>query len=337
MNLFFRVKLIVFGIVIFILGMPAISLAQVDREKTFAREAHLTVDNDAMLLGKNDKYYSSGVFATYRRLMSLDHGLVKWMNKGDKVSKAIVNYQFAHRMYTPVDIKFAEEERIDRPYAGWVNLGIGIHYYFKRNTVLKFEYDLGLLGPGTRTGEIQRWWHNVFNMKKPRGWDFQINNTIATHVSGMLQKRLIEADQSFDLIASTSFKVGTIMNNVRQGLTFRLGRIHALDNSSFSDAKMGQERKKVQEIPEDKRIQEFFFFTTFTAERVFYNATIEGNLIGDPSFFTKERVPMVYHTSVGVSRSGRMYDFTIAMNFRSKEVVGAQRHIYVTITMAHRF
>lgn len=313
------------------------ALGQEDEAPRFKRELHLTVDNDAMLFGKNDRYYSSGIFASYRRLLSADRGWFKLMNKKDKLSKAIVTYQFAHRMYTPYDIKYSEEAQIDRPYAGWVNLGIGMHYYFKKGTVLRFDYDLGWLGPGTKTGEIQRWWHNVFNMKRPRGWQYQINNTIATNVSVMVQKNIVRSNDSFDLISNTSVQFGTIMNNAKQGLTIRLGQLSGLDNTSFSDSKMGQRKMKVSQIPLDKRIQELYFFVNFTVERVFYNTTIEGNFIGEQSHFTKVARPWVYHHSWGFSRSGRMYDLTMALNFRSREVVGAQNHKYMTITMAHRF
>ena len=337
MRLFCDLKLYAYLPFIFVVITSATAELQAQVESIFDKELHLTVDNDAMLFGKNDRYYSSGIFASYRRLIKQENRWFTRMNKKDKLSKAIVTYQFAHRMYTSYDIKFSDEARIDRPYAGWVNLGIGIQYYFKKGTVLKMDYDLGWLGPGTKTGEIQRWWHAVFNMKEPRGWDYQINNTLATNASVMLQKRLVKSGNSFDLISNTSLKLGTIMNNARQGLTMRMGLLQGLDATSFTDSKMGQGRKKVTEIPLDERIQEFYFFVNFTMERVLYNTTIEGNIIGTPSEFTKTAEPWVLHQAWGFSRSGRMYDLTVAINFRGREVVGAQSHKYMSITMAHRF
>jgi lipid A 3-O-deacylase len=322
------------------LGMIFFSLEGLAQDSTANRlrkELHITVDNDALLFYKNDKYYSSGIFIKYRRLISEDRVWFRMLNKNGNLSKAIVSYDFVHKMYTAKDIDEGDESNVDRPYAGLFNANVAMNYHFKNNSTLIFEYDLGLLGPGTRTDDIQIWWHDFLNMKTPRGWQYQINNTIATNLSVLYQKRILKAGRSLDFITEQFAQVGTIRNNVRSGLTMRWGKFGSLDNTIYTYSKLGQVKKKVKDIPELERLQEFYFYINATIEHVFYNTTIEGNFVGEPSSFTKDANPWVFHHTWGFGRSGRLFDWRIALVFRSTEVKEASKHKYVGITLVQRF
>jgi len=306
-------------------------------KKILDREIILSVDNDALLFGKNDKYYSSGIFIKYRRLIDENSEWFKRFNKNDNLSKAIVSYDLVHRMYTPYDIDESDEANIDRPYAGWLYVNAGMNYHFNNNSSLIFNYDLGWLGSATRTDDIQIWWHDLFNMKQPNGWKHQINNTLATNFSVLYQKRILRSGNSFDLIAEQFAQIGTIRNNLKSGLTMRLGKVGELYNSIYSFSKMGQEKLKVQKIPQKERLQELYFYFNASLEYVLYNATIDGNFIGSPSEFTKESIPIVLHHSWGIQRSGRWFDYRVSVIFRTKEVKEAGKHKYITITLIKRF
>ena len=320
-----------------ILSFSAGVIAQDSTANRLRKELHITVDNDALLFGKNDKYYSSGIFIKYRRLISEDGVLFRMFNKNANLSKAIVSYDFVHKMYTAKAIDERDESNIDRPYAGLLNATVAMNYHFKNNSTLIFEYDLGWLGPGTRTDDIQIWWHDFLNMKTPRGWQYQINNTIASNLSVLYQKRVLKAGRSVDFITEQFAQVGTIRNNIRSGLTMRWGKFGGLDNTVYTYSKLGQVKKKVSDIPENERLQEFYFYINATIEHVFYNTTIEGNFLGEPSSFTKEANPWVFHHTWGFGRSGRLFDWRIALIFRSTEVKEASKHKYVGITLVQRF
>lgn len=320
-----------------ILSLSTEVIAQDSTANRLRKELHITVDNDALLFGKNDKYYSSGIFIKYRRLISEDGVLFRIFNKNGNLSKAIVSYDFVHKMYTAKAIDERDESNIDRPYAGLLNATVAMNYHFKNNSTLIFEYDLGWLGPGTRTDDIQIWWHDFLNMKTPRGWQYQINNTIASNLSVLYQKRVLKAGRSVDFITEQFAQVGTIRNNIRSGLTMRLGKFGGLDNTVYTYSKLGQVKKKVSDIPENERLQEFYFYINATIEHVFYNTTIEGNFLGEPSSFTKEANPWVFHHTWGFGRSGRLFDWRIALIFRSTEVKEASKHKYVGITLVQRF
>jgi len=298
------------------------------------KELRLIVDNDALFFGTADKYYSSGIFANYRRLLkpgTLGHRI----GSKSTLKKAIVSYGIFHQMYTASNIKYSNENQIDRPYAGWLGMNLGLEYYYSRQSVLKLKTDLGWLGPATRTDEIQIWLHDWLGMKKPRGWEFQINNTLAAHIGASYLKR-IAGTRGVDVISVSSARLGTIQNNVRTGLGFRFGQLMPLFNSVYTNSKMGQEQIRVQDIPAKKRIQEIYFFVNLTMEYVVYNATIEGNIIGEKSAFTKKAKSAVFHQEYGVARSGRYLDLSMSLVLRSTEVFGGDRHKYFSIKISHR-
>jgi len=315
------------------------SIAQDYKLPTYNRELSLLVDNDALLfLPEFDKYYSSGIFISYRRVLSPETTWFKLFNKKDSLVKAIISYSFEHRFYTSRDIEDFRIQLIDRPYAGWIDFALGLSYHFKQNSVLKIKYDLGLLGPGTKTKELQTWFHGVFNMKEPRGWEYQINNTLATNLTMSYQKQILsDANHQADIIAESSLQAGTIRDNVRAGLAFRFGEIGDLFNSIFTQSKIGQERIKVSDLPIGDRMQEFYFFYRIQGEFVVYNTTIDGNFIGAESAFTKTSLPWVLHQEIGFGRGGRLFDFLFSFNHRSKENKEAKNHQFITIVLTQRF
>ena len=315
----------------------SISLYGQEDDSMLRREFEFLFENDALLPAGDDEYYSSGLFFRYRRLIDEDRKWFTLFNKKENLSKAIVSYEFVHKMYTPNGIDEWDPKYIDRPYAGWVYLNVGMNYHFKNNSVLAFNTDLGWLGPGTKTGEIQRWWHDKWNMSEPVGWDYQINNTPAVNFSIHYRKRLLNVHNGLDLIGEQFLQVGTIRNNARLGLTLRMGRLGSLDNSMFTNSKLGASKKKIMDIPMEKRLHEIFFFLRMNYEYVFYNTTIEGNLVGERSAFTKEAENKVFHHTWGIGRSGVWFDLLFALNFRSVEVKEAGKHAYVSIALTHRF
>lgn len=303
--------------------------------KILDKELSLHVDNDAMLLANEfDKYYSSGIFASFRRLLRPETIGYK-IGRSESLSKAIIGYELFHRMYTPANIKKSNAAEIDRPYAGWFGAAIELNYYYTYDGAFSLKIDAGWLGPSTRTDDVQIWWHDVLNMKEPRGWEYQINDTFAGHVLASYQRKLIGGNVA-DLIGLAAVQLGTIRNNARAGGQFRIGMINPLINSVASGSKMGQQRVKIKSIPESIRVQEMYFFMKFTTEYVIYNATIEGNVLGEPSAFTKQAKTVVFHQEYGFARSGAYFDIYMSLVFRSPEVIDAGRHQYMTIKLVHR-
>jgi len=317
----------------------SVMMAQQLGKSRYDRSVSLTVDNDALLLlPQFDKYYSSGIYLSYRRNLDSESFWFRKFNKKEQLAKAIIEYSFEHRFFTPSDIKKTNPRLIDRPFAGWIDLAIGLNLYYKKNSLLRIKYDLGLLGPGTKAEELQVWFHGVFGMKEPRGWKYQINNTLATNVNLSYSKQVfISSNNNFEISTESSLQAGTIRNNVRSGLAFRFGDFGDFTNSLFTKSNIGQERVDIKSMPKGKRVQEVYLFYRINMEYVVHNATIDGNIIGTKSAFTKTSLPWVLHQEIGVGRAGRLFDFLFSIHFRSKEIVDNKKHQYITIGLNQRF
>jgi len=101
-----------------------------------------------------------------------------WRDSSTKTSQ--ISFILGQNIFTPEDISNPNLIINDRPYAGWLYVGIGLikHHKSGRISVFDtFEIDLGIVGPWAFAEDVQTWWHeNISNSPRPAGWDNQLNN-----------------------------------------------------------------------------------------------------------------------------------------------------------------
>jgi hypothetical protein len=148
--------------------MPLIALAQEnpDQQEVFDQEIRIVVDNDVFTSFYRDQYYSSGLFGYYRTLRPTD---------GMKY-KLIRSFGISQRIYTPERLTTRDPDRMDRPYAGILSGSFSNEYYYISGKYLKTSLELGWLGPANQTGTLHEFWHEVFDLPTPRGWNYQIQD-----------------------------------------------------------------------------------------------------------------------------------------------------------------
>ncbi len=291
-------------------------------EKYLKNEARLIVDNDAFTLNfYKDQYYSSGIYPSFR-----------YVRDTSSQRKIIHGFQLNHRIFTPKDILWRFEPLFDRPYAGQFSASFIADYYFRKGNYLGLEFELGWMGPSSKIGEMHTYYHQLFNLGEPRGWKYQINDTpLATIYINYAQTFLNY--QSLELISESNIAVGTTNNWIRQELVIRFGNFMTIDQSSFYSGQLGKIKKK---SPVTK-MSEMYVFYAPGYEFVFYNATIEGNLIGKTSAFTKIAKRNIFQHRFGAVMSWPSFDFGILGYVRSPETTEATAHYYVGIRMNQRF
>lgn len=298
---------------------------QVSAQKS---KAHLTidyqlvVDNDAFTLDlTKDQYYSSGIFAAVRLLRDSTAN-----------AKVIRSYQLNHRMYTPSWIGWVNQSQLDRPYAGMISGSVSNEYYFNSNQYLKAQLELGWLGPGALVGETQAIWHEWFGMTQPQGWKYQINNTPIINLY-MTYLNPFYSSYHFEFATETNLGAGTVYNYLRQDLVVRVGQMKPLQKSAFKSASLGNKRPNFKQ----KEVAEFYFFYAPGLEYVLYNATLEGNLIGEKSIYTVDATNWVWQHRFGVMFSWPRFDLAFTAYWRTKENETATDHNYLGIRMNQRF
>lgn len=297
-------------------------LAQESSPQDYLRfDFQLVVENDAFTLDlSQDQYYSSGIYPA-----------VRWLIDSAGKTKVIRSVQLNHRVFTPSRVGWRNEALLDRPYAGQLSASVANEYYFHTNQYLKVQLEIGWMGPSVRVGETQAAWHRWFGMPTPMGWKFQINNSPI--VNGyMSYVKPLYSSYHFELSGESNLGLGTVFNYVRQDLMLRMGKLKPLYESSYAGASPGQKKRG-----SSGTTTESYFFYAPGFEYVIYNATIEGNLIGNRSAPEHKQLHKVWQHRAGVMFSWPRFDFGLTAYWRSPENEKATRHKYVAIRMNQRF
>ena len=308
------------------------------KDKVFDKEFHLEVDNDSFVPPSFDRYYTSGVRFSYRAVAKEGSWLDKIFNK-DTINgrkKILYNFVIGHHTYTPQSISLTDVQLFDRPYAGWLYGGVGLNTFFSSRLRLALDFDAGLVGPATGIGDFQEWYHELVGFPIPRGWEFEIQNGAALNLNGELNYELVSLpEQGVSIVSNTSFRVGTIFDNFRQGATIRLFNFRPLDESAFFHAKLGEGLSRSQRKQKQKK--EIYLFYTYTYERVFHNTLIEGNVLGESSPHLETIEPNINHHRVGFAISGVGVDWHFSVHRNSAETTEAEGQTYGTVEIVARF
>lgn len=286
------------------------------------RQLQLTVDNDAYFFTSYDRYYSSGIFASFSHLIEKPY-----VNLSQHNGKYTVDYWFSHYIFTPKNILWDQVEVLDRPYAGMATLGIQLNYLYE-NAAFGLKTDVGWLGPGTQTGELMRWWHQTLGIRQPRGWDYQINNTPVVTLSPQYFRRL-PLSKNMDIISLSGFDAGTVFNRLSQEMTVRVGRPGKLSQSHFTNSLFGAAKGS-------NKLVEWYLLASLKGGFVLYDVTIDGNFIGSKSPYVEQSENWVLRHTYGLVLAGERADFELSYKITSREVVGAEQHHYMRCKISYR-
>lgn len=299
------------------------SFLSISQGKVLKREIQVENDNDAYTLNlSRDQYYSNGVAIRYRVLTDSS----KWKSTFEKV---IHSFDLNHRVFTTRHLFWTDSSQMDRPYAGQMSLSFSKEYYLKNNTYLKGEVELGMMGPSLRIGQLQYEWHKAFGMQLPQGWRFQVNDSPIINIWGTYANTIAQAETA-DITIESNMAAGTAFSHLRQEVMFRLGSIKPISQSTHFNGTLGR-------VNDEAKQHEFYFFISPGVEYVFYNSTIEGNVIGKESAFTKTAEKWIYQTRAGVMISWTKFDLALLYYRRTKETPESIFHKYVGIRLNQRF
>ena len=190
-----------------------------------------------------------------------------------------VNYQIAHGIFTPSDIKTPVLIEDDRPYAGLLLASMN-HYRFNADTAVHYEYVLGAVGPVTGAEQIQRFVHELIGTNIPQGWDNQLENEplIRLGYEQLWRVHEMQLGESleYDLLFAGDIRAGNLSSDVGAGLSLRLGMGLA---NSFPMAWLTPGRR----LPAlgGSTDGQWNIFATLYGNYVFNDITIDGNTFKD--------------------------------------------------------
>lgn len=315
------------GIVFPLFFLPQLSYAQRSEDTQSGKEVRLRISNDNFWPPFNDRYFTNGFELSYSRLISNEVFLGKLIPQSDRIS--LLRFRLGQELYTSKEIIERDVLEFDRPYAAFLYLTSEWESYWKRINQLQISIDAGIIGPGAQGKEVQTWWHRIFSMDEPQGWDYQIENGPVANLR-LVYRRTWLYGSTVELSTRTGLATGLVYNYLQGGLIVRLGTIDILDSSTLG-------WNSLHRSSTDATIN-WFFFLEYDRSLVWQNTLIEGGIVKDSDNpHTEEAESYLNIVKIGFSLSRSKTGWNITANRLSPEVVGGGNHTYASFEFALRF
>lgn len=270
-------------------------------------EIGLITDNDLYTSSKNDMYYTNGLELFYRFLSK---------NNNEKINKKITEFRIGQYIYNP---RFINKEAVtinDRPFTGYLFAEVGRSFFYKSESVLKTDFQLGFMGPNALGRETQESFHHLIGYKTVYGWENQLHNAFAIQAHVMYSKKLFPAKHNdfIDLHFQSEANIGTIFTGVSAGLLTRIGfqKLLPIYDSNLHDA-------SVSNTPQ-YNIREFYFYAMPSVNYQFYDATIEGSMFSNTSPLTFDLEPLRFNAEAGLKYRHNNFNMSYSFIYRGREL-----------------
>lgn len=265
------------------------------------------VEND--LLAGTDRYYTNGIKlglgVLFQPLQDLFKPMPAWLL--DQLSKENAKTHFGvflgQSLYSPRNIRVAENQPFDRPWAAWLYVG-GVAQRVEPTRLDTVEIDIGMVGPAALGEVVQSNWHALIGAPQPRGWDNQLPNEAAFSAS-YLHKRKIAAG-GVELIPHAGVTFGTVMTLARLGGIVRIGQ--NMTGFGPDTIEPGGAMLQSTRLAHDGALRagwEWYGFVGGDYRLVAHNIFLDGTL---------------FHASPSVDRRSRVYDLSAGFALRYKQL-----------------
>jgi lipid A 3-O-deacylase len=297
----------------------------------------ITDDNDQYINPNHDRYYTSGDMLTFT------HAIPRNKIRDSSIIKKTFEIEAGQRIYTsytadtfdgPQDNPFVYEEwHEDRPFTGYLFAGITYNWFYQDENTLRFNAEVGTIGPDAKGEEIQHGFHQLFDLYPTRGWAWQLNNAAGVNLRLDYKTLLYRNDGSwFDMAFNPVGWLGNTFTGASAGVQLRVGELNKLFQSAITNSRVS--RDKSENIG-----HEFYFFTVPQVNYVAYDATIEGGLwIKDKGPVTFGIYHWVYQQQFGLQYAAKRWSASYTAFIRSREVKStALGDQWASLNIAYRF
>ncbi len=276
-------------------------------QEKFSKEVSFITDNDLYVSTVKDRYYTSGIFLSYRYLSK---------TKKENQEKKILEWQIGHEMFTPYKSVVQGIKEHDRPFASYLYGSFGINRIYKNNSILNTTIQIGTVGPGAFGKELQDFIHDIYGFKKAIGWKYQIKNAFGVNFNTNFNQFLVkDISNHYDISWINSVKLGTVYANISSGFYARLGfkPLAKIINSIAFETNLNNKHTNFN------RTVESFLYIKPLVRYALYDATIEGSFLNTSSEVTKDLVPFVFHLEVGLKFTANRFHFGYVFHYNTNK------------------
>jgi lipid A 3-O-deacylase len=309
------------------------------------------LEND--LFAGTDRYYTSGVKLSWSSpnleqfsdspyaspLLPL-FDAIPWINEKDYQKNLV--FGLGQNIYTPDDTESSALVLDDRPYAGWLYLGIGVVWKNAsvRNSLV---LDIGVVGPWAYAQETQRLIHDLRDLDHPNGWDNQLHNelgfTLAYERMWRWPKHERRSGLDWEILPHAGAAVGNVRTFANLGAEARLG-LNLPDDfgtSSIGPAATTSTPVDGWQAADRSRFDlGLYLFARVDGRAVAHNIFLDGNTFGNSHSVGHN--PFVADISVGVAMNIKNTKIAYALVYRTKEFSSQlEEQVFGTVSLNWTF
>jgi len=273
-------KRIISFLFLFLAALSIITLGNPE-ERSDLRFFRVSFGNDTFV--NTDRSFTHGGKLT---LMSnnikqyRNNPLLRWFSfTNGPGSQHAFSISFGQNVYTPNNIETIEFLDNDRPYAGYLYLGFGVHSKNKKRQDT-FEIDIGIVGRHSFAEEMQKAIHYVFKHENPLGWEHQLKDEFAFQT--VFERKIkayrgtTESGVGIELIPHFGGGLGNVYIYANTGYQIRFG--WNLPEDFGADMHRPGGDTNVGIIQRDKNTS-IHVFAALDGQAVYRNIFLDGNTI----------------------------------------------------------
>ncbi|MBK0383856.1 lipid A deacylase LpxR family protein [Pedobacter sp. SD-b] len=306
-----------------------ISLSGYSQIKSYQNELGFKSENDSYLGTGQDRYYTNGLFITYKRAS-------KTKNYTDSLdfTKKIWSASIGQYMYNAQSGQITDIKYVDRPFAAYLYGAFALQYLNNKEHTVKFELQLGTIGPNALGLEAQEVIHKTFGFYDIKGWEYQVKNEIGFNAKADILYLIHRSgNKRVDFSLPLEGRLGNTFTSLSAGLLFRTGSLNPLYHSVATQSNVSNFKEAgVLE-------KEFYFFLKPQLQLVIYDATIAGGLFRtDKGPVTFKTNPLVFSQELGLAYAKKRWTVDFSVIFKTKEESSMVfSHQYGSFDLYYRF
>ena len=296
-----------------------------------------TFENDGFFA--TDRYYSAGIRLGWQ---STDEAPAPLSAFGRALSPILLpdapilwGADISQSIYTPRHKTVTDPPRDDRPYAGMLlgTLSISAMTDLSLGTI---DFSLGVIGPGSGAGQLQKGVHELIGASSPQGWRHQITNRPAGMLTferrWQLDTPLGDTGVEVGIVPAVGLSVGNVQTSAAVGLLARIGHGLSMD---FGPTRVRPALSGGGFFRAPDRFAGYAF-AGVEGRAVAYEATLDGN---DNGYWQIDREPLVAEFPVGFEVAYRRARLAVAAVWQSQtfESQSSQPFLFGSVTVSVLF
>lgn len=333
--------------IILFINLTAIITWGADTNKAHGNSINLYIENDSRNIGGpgSDQAYSNGFRISY--VMSehihpvLFKKLINWSDYlKTELHKSKTNFSIslAHQIYSPN--KISDENLIanDRPYAGWLNLGLAVHFKNENHDHL-LSLNLGLIGPEAKGKEVQNSFHRLIKTSEGKGWQNQLHSEPTLQIYYQQRVRFFEVfnlgQKYFEIIPYYGSGFGNVAIESHIGGILRFG-LNLPDDFGPTRNSANDGDKIVTAQNTITRYASYYIFSGAKAIGVARNIFLDGNTFQKSHSVNK--YPLIFETDFGIGLKIKRVDLVWRFVTKSPEFKEQSRfNSFASISFSYLF